>query len=250
MNKPYFSLFEKLCAALCLGLVLGSQPLSAQAPEAPPSAAAPAGPLLKSAPEFSKWNIAYAFAKGEGAPPVSGDLSRRAVVTKTRNIIHEEIFDGRGCCLDTWYLGPQQYRKPHGKDAWFVSEPARTNTAQDSDYDPLPANGFRGWDWVGAESYVGQMENEGRQCLVFVPGGPAKLQGESLKESLQSQSHVAYVDASSRLPVSLRSGNVTQSFRFESLPPVMQELPPKLVEQIKQTEESRKKLLQAAPRPY
>lgn len=210
----------------------------------------PDGLLLKSAPEFSKWTISYSFPKGEGAAPVSGDLTRRAVVTKTRNIVHEESFDGRGCRLDTWYLGSQQYRKPHGKDVWYLSEPARSNTAQDSEYDPLPTNGFRGWDWVGRESFVGQVDKDGVQCLAFVPGGAANLQGNDLSESLKKQSHVAYVDATTKLPLAFKNGTVVQNFRFETQAPVVQELPPKLVDQIKKAEESRARLLQAAPRPY
>lgn len=85
--------------------------------------------------------------------------------------------------------------------------------------------GFGGWDWVGKGSFVGQVEKDGVQCLAFVPGGATKLQGDDLSESLKTQSHVAYVDAATKLPQAFRNGTVVQNFRFEAQAPVLQELP-------------------------
>lgn len=210
----------------------------------------PQGTLLKPLPDFTKAFISYESSKD--AAPLPADAPHRATVARTQNILHEEIVDGRGCCADTWYLGVRQYRKPHGGTAWFLSEPARANTAQDSSYDPLPAIGFRNWHWVGPETYVGTVLLGGKECLAFVPEGPGTFgkNTEHLAERLGKAPHVAYVDAESRLPVLQRMGTATQTFRFESLPPGLLTLPADLSAQIRATEEARARLLQAAPRPY
>lgn len=239
---------------LFVGLFVSCIAAFVSAQEPPPIAPAlPDGPLLKSAPNYSKWTISYGVPKDSKAAPMSADAPHRAAVSKTQNILHEAVFDGRGCCTDTWYLGVQQYRKPHGGKAWFLSEPAAVNTAQDSSYDPLPASGYRDWEWVGKDAYVGTVEFEGRPSLAFIPGGIKVLgtvDSEKLKELLEAQPHIAYVDAQSRLPVMQKKGTVELRYRFESLPQSLLTLPPELATQIRKNEEARTRLLQPAARPY
>ena len=226
----------------------------ASAQEPPPIAPTPPeGALLKSAPNYSKWTITYGVPKDSKTGPMSADAPHRAAVSKTQNILHEEVFDGRGCCTDTWYLGAQQYRKPHGGKAWFLSEPAAVNTAQDSSYDPLPSSGYREWEWVGKDTYVGTVDFDGKPALAFVPGGIQVLgtvDSEKLKERLANQPHIAYVDMESRLPAMMKKGTVELRYRFESLPQSLLTLPAELATQIRKNEEARMRLLQPAARPY
>ena len=215
----------------------------------------PADPLLKAAPDFSKWTVNYVYPKqpATNCPPLSGDETHRMTVTKTGNIVSEDVVDGRGCHTETWYVGALQYRKPPGKSNWFESSPTIGANPVSTDYSPLPPNGFRAWDWIGRESYAGKVALESGESFVFVPGGAQKLNLSNpgrLKELIAAQPLVAYVNAETRLPVALCSGGVTQRVVFDPPPNAVQTLPADLLDQIRKGEEARRRLYQPAPRPY
>ncbi len=243
-----------LVFAIALTFALGSDRSIAQ--DNPAGAfEMPAGALLKAAPEFSKWTVTFDYPSRQGTnpPPLTGDETHQVSVTKTGKIVSEDVVDGRGCHLETWYFGDQQYRKPHGKNVWYLSVPARHDSPVDPDYTPLPANGFRDWEWVGKDSFVGTMALDDGKWLVFVPGGAKTMDLTNparIRERLAALPVVAYVNAETRLPHLLRAGGVTQRFLFGAPPAGIQTPPPDLVEQIKKGEEARSRLLQHAPRPY
>lgn len=226
---------------------------------AAPSAApmeVPAGCLLENAPAFSKWTVTFTYQKdpNPAAAPRTGSEPSQMIVTKTRNIIREEIVDGKGQRTETWHVGATQYRKPAGDSTWYEAGPTDNGfAASDPTYSPMPANGFRGWDWIGKDTYTGTTALDLGTCLVFVPGGSTKLNLSNparIKEQLAAQPVVAYVSEDKRLPVALRMGTMLQRFQFAQPPDAMQTLSPDLNEQIKKGEEGRARLYQPAPRPY
>lgn len=211
----------------------------------------PSGALLKLAPDYSKWTVNYIYAQAsDPKTPLTGTETHQVNMTKTRTIISEDIVDGMGRHDSIWHVGPLQYRKPPEQTIWFESSAARGNVEVHSDFRPLPANGFRGWDWVGEETYVGTLPLGTVSCLVFAPEGAKGIKGALTKEQVAALTTVAFVNVETRLPVMMRVGNVTQQFVFAPPPTAMQELPTDLKEQIKQAEQARQRLYQPAPRPY
>ena len=243
---------------LCLGALVVCGVITANGQDSSASSAhleIPVGPLLKPAPDFSKWTVSYSYPKAgsPGAAALDGDQTCQVTTTRTGEIISEDIVDGKGHHTELWHVGALQYRKPAGKADWFQSSPANGTNYGNSDYSPLPSNGYRDWEWVGKDSYVGTLVLENGKWFEFVPGSTKKLDQANpgrMKEQLAAQPLVAYVNAETRFPDTLRTGEVTQRFLFASPPTGMQALPPDLVEQIKKGEEARRRLYQPARRPY
>lgn len=243
---------------LAVQVFCGASGLLAQTPEAAESMQpleVPSGPLLNDAPLFSKWTVTSSVQQNNtsGAAPRSGNEMRGMTVTKTKDVICEEFTDAKGLRSEVWHVGVNQFTKPPGDTLWYQAGPAANNNGTaNMNYRPLPANGFRGWDWINRDTYVGTTSLESGTCLVFVPGGPAKIRltGSKDAEKLSVQPLVAFVDAKTRLPVALRSGATTQRFVFANAPTEMQALPADLLEQIKKATEGRDRLFQPAARPY
>lgn len=215
----------------------------------------PEGVLFKGAPDFSKWTVTFSDAvkKEFGGKPRSGLEPEKLITTKTRNLVREELVDINGCRTETWHAGAIQYRKPHGETIWYEPLPPNESQGGSSDYSPIPAKGFREWEWVGDSSYVGRVPFDEVDCLAFVPGAGKPVDEEDPKkaaEQLAKTPIVAYVNAETRLPFALRSGDVIRRFTFESPPAEMQVLPPDLLDQIKKGKEAKERLFQPAARPY
>lgn len=233
---------------------LGAGLLCAQQ-EAQPPVEIPPGPLLKSAPEFSKWIVTFQYPKESkpDAPKRDGSEPVQMVVTKTGDVISEITTDAKNRRAELWHVGQVQYRKSAGTAQWFEASPQRFSNAGISDYVPLPANGFQGWDWIGAASYAGTIPIKEGSAFAFVPGGAETLKLKSpdqLKDQIAAKPRVAFVDAETRFPLAMRTGVVVESFAFQPAPTEKQSLPSDLMEAIQKGEEARRRLSQPAPRPY
>jgi len=232
-----------------------------------PSALAQNKPLegapLNAAPEFAQWTITFSYPDQRAPktpnsppaiPPASDGRPKEIVTTKTKTIVHEETTEGRGTKSEKWYVGATQYRKDPGATIWFANEPSTlVNVQKDFHYTPLPPSGFRGLEWLTPETYAGVISYQGRNCLVFLPGGAAaiKLGGPGAPyPALAELPNVAFIDANTRLPLEVRNGGIIQFYQFAREAPSMQALPPDLADQIKKGEEGRKKLDARPPRPY
>lgn len=244
-----------VCQLAGLSLFLFAAPYArAQQPDG--AEEIPLGALLKPAPDLAKWTVTYEYPN-VGTPQVparNGSEVAQITTIKTGNIVSQDVVDGRGSHEQIWYVGgDKQYRKPAGKSEWFESSPSMGGNKVNSDFVALPENGYRGWDWIDRDSYLGMAKLEFGNCLVFVPGGrsQSKISGKSLsKDQVAAFPIVALVNAETRFPVALRSGGVTQRFEFGQAPTAMQQFPADLKDSIKNGEEARKRLYQPAPRPY
>jgi hypothetical protein len=234
----------RFIAAAIAGIVFAT--LGWTQEDAAPAGPPPAGPLLQTPPEFARWTVAFTREK---PPQTAAEERAKVITTKTRDIVREEMIDIRGCRDDRWHVRGTQFDKPHGQSTWFQSSAAdnpygNTGTA----FSPLPANGFRQWEWISAETYRGLVEVDGMECLVFAPA-PVK-NGRLRPEDLPLLPALALVSEKTRLPVLMRAGGVTQKFAFETPPTAVQSLPEDLLQQIRTAAEARERLFQPAARPY
>ena len=256
---------------LIFSLALVGSHVSAQQPAektgTPSTRQVPTGPLLKPAPEFSAWRIDFIYTEeksSQNSRAISSALVlsqaeserrlQRVDVTKTGKIIHEFAAYLSGKQVDTWDEGSMQYVKQTGATFWLAKNGVGLDgKPNDATYVPFPALGFRDMDWINAKTYVATIAFGDRSCLVFVRSGADKLDATDsakLKKQLDTQDVVAYVDADSRLPISMRMGRTVQAYRFGVPPAEMQVLPQDLQAEIKRGEDARARLNVMAPRPY
>ena len=254
---------------LILALALASVPAHAQTPRATraesPDASPPARPtppsgrLLQPAPEFSAWEMRIIYPEETPAAATANraDNTRRLTqvnTTKTGKIIHEVSIFADNRQTDLWNNGPMQYEKQTGATYWTARDGRITDRGlTDGKYVAPPATGFRDLDWIAAGNYVGTVASGGRSCLVFAQTGAEKANATdpaALKQQVDALPIVAYVDAETRLPISLRMGRTVRSYRFGSPPTAMQTLPADLAAEVKKGEDARTRTNTLAPRPY
>jgi hypothetical protein len=248
----------------CVLSLVVAHAFSQQADDAPQ---APAGPLLRSAPDFSEWTVTCHYTDeqspkaGEAPTPIPASMggllkrTRTETITKTGDIMRVVTVDIAGNSSEKWYDKGAQYTKPPGSTEWFSAsnnEPADTKNAYFTQ--PLPASGFRDMEWINDQSYAGVIQLGEYQCLVFTPGG---LHADDTKDAakqrtaLAAKSKVAYIDANSRLPIALRLPGEVRQFQFSDPPPsVALALPADLAAELQKSEAAVAKLLAPAGRPY
>lgn len=238
------------------------------APASPsPRPAPPVGPLLKPAPDFSAWEIAFIYPEDSSGKATTTAGSTPAVnrtenarrlrqvnTTKTGKIIHEVSMYASGKQVDTWHDGKIQYQKQAGAGFWVARNgTVLDGTSTDNSYVAFPNSGFRDLDWVTDKTYVATVPYGDRACLVFVQTGANKIDTNDparLKQILDGQEVVAYVDAETRLPISHRIGKILRVYKFTAPPSEMQTFPPDLAGEIKRGEDARTRVNTMAPRPY
>ncbi len=246
---------------LILVLLVGGESVQAQegAPATPaPRPVPPSGPLLQNAPEFSNWETNFTYpedsAKKDKAPANRETLPQQIITTKTGTIIHEVATSLGGKQTDKWYNGKLQYEKSATSGSWRVKTGSVTNGAYDDrTYVPFSATGFRDLDWISASTYVGTIPYGNRTCLVFSKVGADKVNlGDSStqKKTLGTLQTVAYIDAETRLPISMRDGGSVRVYHFTTPPTEMQTYPADLATDLKKGRDAQTRLLQLAPRPY
>lgn len=247
----------KISSILSLAAILavsGTGFLTAQE-ETPTPVELPSGPLLKSAPDFSKWIVTYQYPKEilPDAPVRDGSEPVQVTVTKTGAIISEVTIDAKNRRSEIWHVGQVQYNSFADSSKWFESTAPRDSTPSTTGFNPLPANGFRGWDWVDASSYVGTIALKTVETLAFLPGGAGTLKQRSpdqIREQIGARPRVAYVNFETRFPLAMRNEGVVESFAFQPAPVQKQSLPAELQKAIQEGEEARRRLYKQAPRPY
>ncbi len=252
-------------ALLVLMILMLGRTVKAQEPAAADSSTAtaprpalPSGPLLQAAPAFSRWEINFTYpeepGKKEKSPANPETLPRQIITTKTDKIIHEVTTYLSGKQTDKWYSDKLQYEKATGTNSWRVKTGSITNKSyDDGTYVPYPATGFRDLDWIGPGAYIGTIPAGNRSCLVFSKFDASKISlsdPNTQKKVLETQQTIAFIDAETRFPITMREGKVVRVYHFTEPPAGMQAFPVDLAGEIKKGQDAQTRLMQLPPRPY
>ena len=208
------------------GFHAGAQ--TAASPE--PRPVPPTGPLLHAAPEFSAWTIARSTVLGLGSQTAEAVARSASVaskpdsltsVTKTDHIRHQTRKLKTGEQEDIWYEhGNRVTMESIWKIPMFEGATSRANLPQGPDFPELA--------WIAAGNFVGTQEYQNVAYFVFesqVADGnaaAAKEYGYQLKPTFNR----AYVNADTRLPWLLQTGDVLQRYVFQPAPTALLEVPP------------------------
>jgi hypothetical protein len=216
----------------------------------------PPGPLVNPAPKFSQWTIGYFYLQDRKGHrnnllPLAPDAPRKVVTTKTGNIIHEQIVRIAGDTFDKWQVGEAIFTKPLGQAYWGEQDPNPESDSRVTDNTalPLPASGFRDLDWINRVAYGGTIQQNNATYFLFVFPGSADMDFSS-QAKLDAQNKVAYIDASTRLPIFLRIGDVTRTYTYSNPPTSMQVLPGDLAAEIEQGKRNRAIISSAPAKEY
>ena len=230
-----------------LWLACGLVPMVLCAQQATPPELPP-GPLLNKAPEFAQWTITTKPAatpadsepaEAESTPDRSPSptprhrqksadstgkktappVERTTVVTKTQSLRHEETSAGAEPKMQKWCV-PDMQVTIDGSTAPVVSLPGN---AADSDYVDYSKTDFPGFEWISNRNFTGARKVLGQDCLIFEDQPVAKKKGSG--EPVPSTA-VAAINSATRLPVSLQTGEETQTYEFGLAPTAMLALPP------------------------
>ncbi len=246
-----------LYSLVAFGLGFGS--LTAQTGSGTPLVV-PDAPLWKPVPNYAQWVITYSYpadrdknlSPAQRAETLDG-LTRTETTTKCGKFIHQEFVDTKGVPGDLWYVTGTEYFRSTGPTPWTQVE-SFSNGRPNPSYTPFPAKGFKDLDWVSGADYAGTVNYQNRPCFVFIPGGATALRVTDLSaqaDKLASMTHVAVIDAETRLPVEVRSAGVIAGYQFKDAPSSnTNPIPSDLIAYIKQGEEGRARSFQTAARPY
>jgi hypothetical protein len=184
----------------------------------------PTGFSLSRLPAQAKWEILFSYpddktpntkaagtagAADAGSPVMA--RPRLVTVTRTDPIWHAVMTDTAGATRDSWGDGLYVYLQPPGADSPVpVSTQTHVKYWSGSMLFLTCYNGadFVETDWISSATYVGKRGN----AFVFRQAGDAGWE--------------VSVDASTRLPVLWKQGQVTRTLRVLDTPAEMQELSP------------------------
>jgi hypothetical protein len=232
-----------LLAGLAISPLLGNAQVPAGTPPKVPD-----GPLLAKPPEFCQWVLTYTYAPeraareaGKKTPDELLKLPRTYAAIKTGKIVSEQITDVSGGTMVRYQVNGHGYAKRPGDTVWMGDSAPWAET-------------FPGLDWVNAQTYAGTIPYGNSTCLVFVEGGAQAVDLSDPKKqeaALKKQPRVAYIDATTRLPIAVRFPGGTEVYQFANQAPTQaQALPPDLAQVIQKGAEAVANLNRPPPRPY
>jgi hypothetical protein len=237
-------------AILCAGS------LYAQTPAASPMPTPPQPPFLKRAPDRVQWTIAYlndSKKSGDGKAEQSGADPKLRTVVKDHDVVCEKTIKGNNETIQVWHVGKGITVASSDGKKWVFGY-GNQQGFEDVNYD---TNDFSGFDWVGAQNFIGEKKVNGRSCLIFqdkvVTVDPSRL--DMIKSDIERDTSwiqinksgdivsgaasgaparrvfniedyktqvTAYIDNETRLPVALvylsLQGAVTRTYQFQELP--------------------------------
>ena len=178
-------------------------------------------------------------------------MPRSILTTKTGKIFHEETTSVSGKKLDRWQQDQTFYIKNESQRNWgaYDNEYRRKNPTTDPSLSPIPESEFRGLDWIKDDTYAGPVRSGTATFFVFVPSNAAALDVNDAK-ALEGQPVIAYVDAATRLPASVRENGVTRIYSYSTPPSVPLTIPEDLAASIKRGEELKAKFNAAPQKEY
>lgn len=264
--------YRSLCLLISLGI---AAPLWAQDSKLPPL---PTGPLLKRAPSYSTWTIAFqghpvehADSSTKGATDTPAEEGRNkekepttkvSTVTKTGSTILEQTVDASGQQNQVW----------HSSGVRIVPVPGSSNPMVCPDYgggDIMSINfassDFAGLDWLSQNTYSGMEKYQGVDCIVFKgsvsPLGvrdqiderayieQAKALGQKAPEEAKVPA-VAYIDLETRLPLYVQFGNEKRTYQYGPPPSTPLALPSELASAMEEYAKRIKRLSAPPTRAY
>ena len=222
----------KSLTLLCLAVLTtaGGSRAGAQTPASPtPRPTPPSPPFVEETQDFSAWVVARYKIPGLSSQPP--DAVIRSVtkppkpesvtsVTKTGQIRRQLKKAATGEQEDMWYEHSDRITMKTGwKLPLFEGGASPAKQPQGPDFPEL--------SWLAAGNFVGTQENEGVAYFVFeatVAQGDARLAKER-GYKLNSTSTRAYINANTRLPWALQTGDVVQRYIFQAAPTAMLDVP-------------------------
>ena len=189
----------------------------------------PSEPLVVQPPDYSKVAITYSYpderaakANGKTLPP--DGRPRMITMTRTKDIIWQEIVDGLGAKIECWHVRGSDYSKGVDAVSWGQAQKPSATAGQ-----------ILQLDWIDRGNYVGTIKYANRDCLVFAQGVPPNfdLQRAVAEDKLDSFRFLAFIDKETRLPVEDHHFGDFRFFRFEDAPTAPLTLPPDLAQQMK-----------------
>ena len=223
--KPITLAFLVVFSSLSVRPAGAQQTAAAPTPRPVP----PEGPLLKSTADFSAWTIIQRNVPGLGSAPAgtlvgaaaaSGPPDSVSVVTKTGPVRHQLTKLKTGEQTDVWYEHGNRVRM---QSVWKTP----MFEAASSPTDPPVGPDFPGLGWISASNFTGMQMQQGARCLVFEStapdGDPRLMQAYGLKPTTKLVR--AFINADTRLPWLVQSGNTVQVYTFRAAPNTVLEVP-------------------------
>jgi len=257
------SRIQRIFTIVMAGGLAAVVPLHAQQTELIPS-----GPLLNCAPSNSRWLVEFKYADESSKRPSKkqrrSPRTKTIVATRYGSVTFEEITDEVGKITEKWFSNSEQYTRKQGSPDFYT---AGKNDIGNANYEYFSPTGFRGFDWISKETFVGIQKVLGHDCLVFSsqqdeqalwdPDAVALIQGmrtsraagDEARPSLAKVCVTACIDVENRLPVALRIVGDTRIFTFLAPPEKPVTLPPELVKQLEKRQNLWNQLVRAAPGP-
>ena len=266
----------KLYNAIAILLAVALTP-QAQAQTEPPSR--PPGILLQlRAPAISQWTVtcypsktpANAEAENKTASDSSAVKSSQfTTVTKTKNIIHEQVSMPNGQRKETWTVGGLQFLTLPGSTEREVKDCASIARvrAENFTYTDFSKTDFPGLENLTPDDYVGTSKVMGRECIVLRKETPAapkedrmdlkkeELDIEALTQPLPSSEKdktnlVACVDLQIRLPILVEQDGEKRIYQFGAPPQAMLTLPKDIQQDLERRAREREQMGRMPARPY
>lgn len=208
---------------------------------APKKEAPPDPPLIVNAPANSQWTITYTLKVAEKEPNGPGEIRERKLRLRYSPLIKSKLnikgsgqmviytnYEG-GLKSETWVLDGQSYELP-----MRPGDPIKGESRGKSDFSEIY--------WVTPENFRGTVDFKGRKLHLYETDladsgnndpkaktdskGPPGAPPADGVAKIPSQR--AYIDAQTRLPVSVDAGSTVWSYQFAAPPQVF----PKMDEQI------------------
>jgi len=230
--------------AIMLAIFAMAAVACAQSPEGGIEALPP-GPLIQlRAPEFARWVITCNPKKaGEST---KYQFSKRIVVTKTKDIRHEEITDESGhitekwcCCNSIFWTDPLEKKR--------IALGNSIEAAGDL-YVNYSKTDFPGTEWISASNYSEIKSFVGQDCIVFKERRTGDQESSSVLPNADSA--VVYVDLKTRLPVYLQRGGEIRIYQFEAPPQVMLALPLDIQQMLERDKKHKEEMAQMPAKPF
>ena len=210
--------------------LVGASRAGAQATASPtPRPTPPAPPFVGETQDFSAWAIVRYNVPGLSSQPpeaVIRSLTKPPKpeslisVTKTGQIRHQVKKAATGEQEDAWYEHSNRITMKSGwKLPMFEGATSGAKQPQGPDFPEL--------SWIAAGNFVGTQESEGTIYFVFemaVVQGDQRL-AKDYGYKLSATSSRAYINADTRLPWALQTGDSIQRYFFQAAPMTALDVP-------------------------
>jgi hypothetical protein len=225
-------------SSLLLLLALWGAFLPVHASEQPslPDRKLPAG-----LPKFASWEISLEYAASPDQPETDRSRPVRIVVTRTDDLIREEVFWSDDKKTQKWIYKKLLQVFEESTSGRLFRIPSTTLADDFSDYSK---GDFTELAWIGKSNYQGITEVDGRACFLFrsAPGTVMRPQEEELKAGMppellgptgNQKELSAAIDVQTLLPVWLDDGTVKKSYRILPAPTSALKMPPEFAAEFK-----------------